>query len=440
MSSVVDPTKTIENSPMSRLQIIAVAVCIVLYAVDGFDVLAISFAAPGISSEWGIDRAALGVVLSMELFGMALGSVFVGQFADKVGRRPTTLACLVVMVAGMGLSAAAANVEFLSVYRFATGIGIGGMLAITTALVSEFSNAKNRYLCVTLMGAGYPMGAVLGGSVASILLQHYEWRSVFIFGSLTTALLIPFAWFFLPESLAFLCRKRPVGALEKINRTLHRMKFNTISALPELKTEEKVKAGFSELFSSRFIRITLLLSLAYFFHIMTFYFILKWIPKIVVDMGFSPSSAGGVLVWANVGGVAGAILLGILTRKIRLKVLVICAMLVGSALVWLFGSGYSDLTELSIVAAGAGFFITSAVIGMYSIFTQYFPSEIRAGGVGFVIGVGRGGSAIGPIIAGVLFQMGLGLNIVAICMGLGSVIAAMAILGLPKQSVADGSG
>ncbi|MBX2858617.1 MAG: MFS transporter [Cellvibrionaceae bacterium] len=434
MSTVADPGKIIEDSPMSRFQILAVAVCIFLYALDGFDVLAISFAAPGIASEWGVERGALGIVLSMELFGMALGSVFVGRIADDLGRRPTSLACLVIMAIGMALAALAKGIEMLSAFRFITGIGIGGMLAITTAMVAEYSNARYRYLCVTLMGAGYPMGAVLGGSVASVLLQHYEWRAVFVFGSVVTALSISLAWFFLPESLAFLCRKRPANALQKINKTLQRMGFKVLEALPELKLQGEVKTGFAELLSSRFIQITPLLCVAYFFHIMTFYFILKWIPKIVVDMGYSPSSAGGVLVWANVGGVVGAIFLGVLTQKIRLKTLVVCSMFLAAVLVWVFGSGQPDIATLSTVAAVAGFFTTSAVIGMYSIFTQYFPPEIRAGGVGFVIGVGRGGSALGPVIAGFLFQMGMSLSFVAVCMAFGSVIAAIAIMSLPKTA------
>ena len=56
---------------------------------------------------------------------------------------------------------------------------------------------------------------------------------------------------------------------------------------------------------------------AYFFHITTFYFILKWVPKIVVDLGFAPSSAAGVLVWTNVGGATGGAVLGLLDAAFR---------------------------------------------------------------------------------------------------------------------------
>src|SRR2546426_11385654 len=104
-----DPRQIIANSPMRTLQIVAVALTIGLNALDGFDVLSISFASPGIAQEWGIDRAALGIVLSMELIGMAIGSIFLGGVADTIGRRPAILGCLVVMAGGMLAATSAAG-------------------------------------------------------------------------------------------------------------------------------------------------------------------------------------------------------------------------------------------------------------------------------------------------------------------------------------------
>src|SRR5213595_3946267 len=80
-----DPRDIIANSPMSAAQILIIAVTVGLNALDGFDVASISYASPGIAKEWGIDRGALGIVLSMEVFGMALGSIFPGGIADKIG-------------------------------------------------------------------------------------------------------------------------------------------------------------------------------------------------------------------------------------------------------------------------------------------------------------------------------------------------------------------
>src|SRR5262252_6074129 len=139
---VSDPRETLARSPMTMPQVLVAALTIALNALDGFDVLSISYASPGIASEWGIDRAALGIVLSMELVGMALGSMFLGGIADKVGRRPTVLGCLVVMASGMLAATRVTNVIELSACRVITGLGIGGMLAAINAVATEFSNSR----------------------------------------------------------------------------------------------------------------------------------------------------------------------------------------------------------------------------------------------------------------------------------------------------------
>ena len=166
-----DPRGIIARLPMRRRQTIAVVLCVMLNALDGFDVLSISFASPGIAAEWGIDRAVLGVVLSMELIGMAVGSIVIGGLADRVGRRPVALGSLVIMTIGMALATTAHGVPTLSAFRLFTGLGIGGMLATINAAAAEFSNARRRNLAVALMAGGYPVGAIIGGSIASRLLD-----------------------------------------------------------------------------------------------------------------------------------------------------------------------------------------------------------------------------------------------------------------------------
>ena len=129
-----DPRDVIAQSPMSRLQILVVGVTIALNALDGFDILSISFASPGIATEWGMDRARLGIVLSMELIGMAIGSIVLGGVADKIGRRPTILGCLAVMSFGMLMATTVTGLVDLSIWRVVTGLGIGGMLAAINAV------------------------------------------------------------------------------------------------------------------------------------------------------------------------------------------------------------------------------------------------------------------------------------------------------------------
>lgn len=421
-----DPQSILSRNAMRPLQSAAVALCILLNALDGFDVLAISFASPGIASEWQIDRAALGLVLSMELIGMALGSVILGNVADQIGRRPTVLGCLVIMAAGMGMATLATSVGSLSAIRLVTGLGIGGMLACTNALVAEFANDRHRNLAVAIMASGYPMGAIIGGSIATSLLAEGHWRDVFSFGAIVTAAFLPIAWFLLPEPVGFLVQKRAPDALDRVNATLRRLGHERVVALPPA-PEMAVKASIRQLFEPELARSTILLTIAYFCHIMTFYFILKWIPKIVVDMGHAASEAGGILVWANVGGLAGATLLSLLTYRIGVRALVIVAMLASTVLVTLFGQGQESLTQLALIAGTTGFCTNAGVVGLYALFARIFPTAVRAGGTGLVIGIGRGGAALGPIVAGFLFTAGFGLGPVATLMAGGSLVAALAL-------------
>lgn len=422
-----DPAEIIDSGPMSGYQWSIVATMVALNALDGFDVMSISFASPGISAAWGIDRGVLGLVLSMELVGMALGSLTLGRLADTAGRRNTILLCLALMTVGMLGAASAGGVISLSAWRVLTGLGIGGMLAAINAAAAEAANARYRPLAVVVMAGGYPVGTVLGGLVATQLLQHYEWQSVFLFGAAWSALMIAVTWWRVPESIAFLASRQPEGALERINRTLRTMGHATVSSLVA-RTSQPGRVPLSRLFAPEWIKVTAAMTLAYLGHIMTFYFVMKWIPKIVADLGYPPAEAAGVLVWASIGGAIGSLVLGLLTLRLPVRSLTIAAMLVSCVLVVIFGMGQPDLARLSMVAAAAGFVTNAGVVGLYALVATGFPVALRASATGFVIGVGRGGSALAPALAGLLFALGYGLPVVALLMSLGSMLAAAALL------------
>ena len=425
-----DPRETLLNAPMSALQILVVAVTVGLTALDGFDVLSISFASPGIATEWHIDRAALGVVLSMELFGMALGALALGGLADRIGRRPTMLACLILMSIGMFMVTGAKQITELEIWRFITGLGIGGLLATANAVAAEFSNLRRRSLSVALMAVGYPIGAVAGGSVVKVLLHDHDWRAVFYFGGTATVLFIPLLLFVVPESVHWLAQKQPPQALARINKALARMGHAAIAALPVVTTPAR-KGSLADILSPQLRLTTILCALACFFHMMTFYFLMKWIPKIVADMHFEAAAAAGVLIWANVGGATGGALLGLLSQRIGLKPLTIGVMLLSTVMIILFGRAGPDLNSLSVLCALAGFFTNGGIVGLYAIYAQAFPTQVRATGTGFSIGLGRGGAALGPIAAGLLFSAGYTLPSVATYISAGSLLAATVLLVLP---------
>jgi benzoate transport len=428
-----DPRELIARSPLSALQMLVIGITVALNALDGFDVASISFAGPGIARQWGIERGALGIVLSMEVIGMALGSLGLGGVADKIGRRRTILGCLAVMALGMFMVPTTHGLVALSIWRVITGLGIGGMLAVINAVAAEFSNTRRRDTSVTLMSTGYPLGAVTGGLIVQRLLVVYDWRSVFYLGAISTVVLIPVVFLFVPESVHWLTQKRPAGALESINKTLRRFGHDAVATLPAVAPAAR-PLSIADIFKPGLLQTTILVTLAYFFHITTFYFIIKWVPNIVADFGFAPSSAAGVLVWANVGGLTGAIVFTAFTQRFGVRPLTIAAMLIATVMVSLFGFTPHDLTMLSVVCAVAEFFINGAIVGMYALFVQSFPTHVRAFGTGVAIGLGRGGSFLAPIIAGFLFQAGYGLSVVAVIMALGSTLAAGTLLLLKRTA------
>jgi MFS family permease len=156
----------------------------------------------------------------------------------------------------------------------------------------------------------------------------------------------------------------------------------------------------------------------------------KWIPKIVVDMGFAQSTAAGVLVWTNVGGATGGAVFGLLTLRFGLKPLTIVLLVLSTVMVTLFGRSPADLERLSLICAAAGFCTNAGIVGLYAIIARVFPTQVRAFGTGFTVGVGRGGSVLAPIIAGYLFEFGYSLSTVALTMASGSLLAAGVLLML----------
>src|SRR5580692_2380046 len=426
---VNDPKSIVDHGAMSVGQWLAVFVTVGLNAMDGFDVLSISFASPGIAKDWGVDKATLGWVLSMELVGMGLGSVLLGGVADQIGRRPTILGCVFAMSVGMFGASLAGGVPTLLLWRLLTGLGIGGMLASINAAAAELSSRRWRSVAVSLMVIGYPVGGVIGGMVVQRLLGGGTWHDVFIFGGGVTVAFIPIVWFLLPESVAFLDQQRKPGALEAINRILERFGLESMAALPP-DTVESAQRSVMDIFKPGLIAATVLITVGYFAHVTSFYFIIKWVPKLVVDLGFEPRAAAGVLTWANVGGATGVVIFGLIATRVGLKALTLVALLGSSAMVVWFGRGSHDLASLAATVAIAGVFTNSAIGGYYMLFAKVFPTHVRATGTGFAVGVGRGGAVLAPIAAGYLFQAGFGMQAVATLMATGSLLSAGALLAL----------
>ena len=283
---------------------------------------------------------------------------------------------------------------------------------------------------------GYPVGGVIGGFAAQTwLLVEYDWRAVFLFGSIVTAIMIPLVVLLVPETPAFYAARRPAGAIEKINKSLRALRKPQIDALPEI-SPTAPKPKVTDILSNPRLRpVTLLLAFGYLFHTLTFYYILKFAVQIVADSGFTQPEAASTLTWANIGGAIGGGLFGFLMKKWDIKGPTIAVAVLGSAAVAAFGMGSDTLWGWRVATFLTMFFLNAAIVGYYAAFAKGFPAYARATGTGFVLGVGRAGAAGSPIIAGFLFTW-LGndqLLTVSSIMSIGAIIGAGLLFMLPMR-------
>lgn len=428
-----DPRAILATRPMRLPQCVAIAICFLLNALDGFDILAVTFAAPGIARQWAVGPGTIGLVVSSGLAGMVVGSLTLGQLADRIGRRPQVLLCLAIMVSGMAASAFAPDAATLCLLRAYTGLGLGAVLAAVNALSAEFANRRRRDLAVSIMAAGYPVGGIVGGWGAAQLLKTHGWESIFLFGAGATALMVPLVLLCLPESIGWLASRGAPDALVRINAILRRLGQPQAGQLVAL---TQPGASMRALFADRYRATTIALIAMYGLHMMTFYYALGWTPALVAALGFDPSRATIVSVVMNMGGATGGLLLGLLSPRLGLRPLVIMGLAGAAAAVALFGTVPADLGLLQAAAFLLGFLANGSVVGLYALIANIYPTTLRATGTGTVIGFGRCGAALGPFLAGQLLAAGAGRGVTSLLLALGSGIAALVLIAV-RLRVAD---
>ncbi|MCL1499256.1 MFS transporter [Xanthomonas nasturtii] len=402
------PSGTFVLERMTPFQWRAVAVCVLLTMLDGFDVMAMAFTAPHVSADWQLSGKLLGVLFSAGLVGMALGSLLLAPLADRIGRRALTLICLAILTVGMGASALAHNAWQLGALRAFTGIGIGGMLACVAVTAAEYATVRWRSTATVLQATGYPVGATLGGALAALLVQHWSWPSVFWLGALGSLLCVPLVLAFLPESLEFLIARRPPDAHARFNAVLARMGMPAQRELPlppAVLAAGQVK-GYASLFVGGLRRQSLLIALAFFLLMFGFYFVLSWTPKLLVTAGLSAGQGltGGVLL--NLGGIVGGTLFSWLALRARLSRLTAGALVIVAVAMLAFGLSSTVLGWAFVFALLTGAALTAAMGGLYAVAPVVYAASVRSTGMGWAIGVGRLGAILSPLCAGVLLDAG----------------------------------
>lgn len=425
-AAAADPREVQLAAPMSRFQIIAIAVTLALCALDGFDVLAITFAGPAILAEWGIDKAQLGLALSAGLLGMALGSLFLSPIADLLGRRRMLLCSLALMIAGTLWTARSDSLGWLIASRLLTGLGIGAMIGIIMPLAAEYANSHRRDLAVSLISIGFPIGGILGGLLSSVLLASFGWRAIFYFATAMGVLMALVVWRFLPEPLAMVIARPGNDGLARANLYLARCGREPVAALPPPPVSKRLP--LASLFAPGMARDTITITAIYFLYMIPTFYMQTWLPTLVTDLGMTPAQGALVAASFSVGGVIGGLFVGATSLRIGVKRLDVI-LLIGAALMTvMFSYLPAVLAGLLIGAPIAGFFVLGGMIGLYAIIARTFPAHLRASGTGLVVGVGRFGSILPPLLAGVLFVAGVGRESVSILMAAPALAAVLLLL------------
>lgn len=424
--------KLIGERPMTHTQLMILFLCFTLNMLDGMDVVVASFVAPRIMGEWGVSAQSLGMVFSAALVGMATGAMFISPFTDVIGRRKMVLLSIIILSAGMLLTAFATTIPQLIGLRLFTGLGIGSMLASLTSMAAEFSSNKHRNLAIGFVLGGYPVGATLTGLLAAELIPAYGWTSMFLVGSLLSTLVFPLVFLLMPESLEFLLHKQPPGALKEANRILAKLKYDLIEALPDnkqnssLKGDGSVVGNIKSLMTSEMRDSTVKLWVSFFLAFFTLYFLLSWIPKIAEDSGLTQAQGAYSGAIFNFGSFFGIVTLGYISSMFGLRRIIFIFMTLSSIVMIIFGNIDLSVMLYMLLLFVLGFFVQGGFVGLYSVAARIYPMEIRTTGVGWGIGLGRFGAVISPALGGMAIGMDMPVFLIFTLFAIPFVIAGLA--------------
>jgi AAHS family 3-hydroxyphenylpropionic acid transporter len=366
-----------ELPPHARMTL---ALCAAAALFEGFDNQSMGVAAPRVVAEFALSTTQATFIFSAATIGLFFGAGVGGRLADYLGRKRTLIATLLLFGLCSLFTALAIGPRTLLTMRFLTGLGLGGAMPNFIALSSESTPADRRISVVTLIMAAMPFGGALAAAASLAGQLGWSWRTIFYIGGIvpivTAILMMPL----LPDP-----RK---GA----------------AALPSAPAQ--IESLASTLFNRDRAATTGLLWTGFFFTQLVLYLMLNWLPSLVVGLGFTRSQASWTSVCFNLGGAAGAGFLGKLHAgdHRRQWVLVTYA---GMAAALTAVAAINKVFVVAVLAcAFAGVFIIGAQLILFALAPLYYGRAVRGTGVGAAVAIGRLGTVVGPIFAGVLLAGG----------------------------------
>lgn len=394
---------------MSPYQYAIVALCCFANIADGFDVVSLAFAAPVLSEEWAISPTTLGILFSAAAVGLTIGAFVIAPQADRIGRRPVMLGALGTLAVVVPLTGVVHVVWHMLVLRLVTGMALGTLVVCLNTTVAEYASLKMRNLCLAIMHTGFTIGMILGSGIATLVLEPIGWRAIFISAGVFNAVTFATALLLLGESPTFLATRRRIADMARLERIGARMRIPNLAELvsPASAADSQPSGSKIKLLLAGDLRTrSILVWVASFTYAIVGYFLMNWKPTILAEAGLSPTLAAASGMLTGACGALGHLAMGLWARKAgegRLTAL----FFLGSAIsLVIFGLQPPVPTLLLAVAGLTTFFVVGAYTGLFLVSVVIYPTAAQNTGLGFVVGFGRVGAIIGPMMGGLLLDAG----------------------------------
>ncbi len=394
--------QNLDSSKVSPFLYAVAGLIALLLVTDGFGTQAMGFVAPAITKAWALKPGALKGVISMGLVGVMIGACGVTPVADKVGARRILIACALAYGVLMAGTALVKDMNSLLWMRLLTGIALGGAMPAGIALVSEYAPTRLRSTMVTVAVSGFSIGGALGGIVAALVIQRYGWPAVFLVGGAAPILIAPLLWLWLPESLPLVtvgkAGARPMAAVAKLAPAW--------TPAPGAAESVPGHAPVLALLQDGLATPTLLIWLLYFMNLLVLYTLSNWLPTIVTGAGMPMSTAIASATFYQLGGVVGGLLFALLCDRFGSRRILPIIFLGTSVFCFLIGAAGQNPGLVVGAATTAGLFVIGGQAAANAFVGNYYPSHVRASGIGWALGVGRLGGILGPYVIGMLIEGG----------------------------------
>jgi AAHS family 4-hydroxybenzoate transporter-like MFS transporter len=426
----INVTTVIDRSRYGGFQWLLLSLCLVVAMFDGYDSQGIAYVAPLIAKDLGVGPAQLGPIFASGLIGLMVGAIIWGMAADKVGRKAAVIWSVVIFGIFSIATPWAHTLTSMLTLRFLAGIGMGGALPNVIALISEYTPARTRGLVVNSPNSFFALGSVVGGLLAAKLIPIFGWQSTFYVGGAVPLVFAIVLALWLPESARFLLVARESQA--RVAALIRRIdKHGSYPDTTRFTLETAVKGiTVKHLFTEGRTPATLLIWLAVFMNLFVLLYLINWLPTLLRTVGQPIETAIMTTVWYSIGGFFGGLCMGRLADHFGgYRVLAITYLGAG---VFIAAAAYTIGNNALFIPAMfmTGVAIQGGQASLNTLTAAYYPTAIRATGLGWALGVGRIGSFIGPILGGMFLAAGWSVNAVILVNVVPAVICALAILAL----------